>query len=168
MVAGHLVPQCALVTSQDQAAADAEASSYEIDISKPVYASYVKVDGLIYVKRLFNSQAGTSDGDVRLFLPAKDDAQTSAPAVWVLEDHQGVRKVAFLAPDVLDAWVRTKSPAPGLWWRKVTVDKSSIIKIQSDVRPASPLAKKNGQREEESPTSRLYAGTQSSPCQRHA
>jgi hypothetical protein len=168
MVAGHLVPQCALVTSQDQAVADAEVSSYEIDISKPVYASYLKVDGLIYVKRLYNSQAGTSNSDVRLFLPAKHDAETSAPVVWVLEDHQGVRKVAFLAPDALNAWVRTKSPAPGLWWRRVTVDESTIIKIQSDVRSASPLAMRNGWHEKQGSTNRLHAGPQGSPYQRHA
>lgn len=140
LVAGHLVRQCAVVTLQGQFPADAKASTSEIDLSGPIYASYVKVDGNIYVRSLYNSPVGTSSSDTRLFFPTKEDSKTAGVEVWVSEDHQGIRRIVFLAPGALQIWCNEQRPVPGVWWRKVPLaDVRSTVKIQIDVRMAEIL-----------------------------
>ncbi|WQF89483.1 hypothetical protein CDEST_14497 [Colletotrichum destructivum] len=96
-------------------------------------ASYVKVDGNIYVRSLYNSPVGTSSSDTRLFFPTKEDSKTAGVEVWVSEDHQRIRRVVFLAPGALQIWCNEQRPVPGVWWRKVPLaDVRSTVKIQTD------------------------------------
>ncbi|TKW56476.1 hypothetical protein CTA1_2099 [Colletotrichum tanaceti] len=113
LVAGHLVRQCAIVTLQNQVPANAKASNHEIGLLGPVYASYVKIDGTIYVRNLYNSSVGVD--------------------VWASEDHRGIRQVVFLTSSAFEIWCNKQRPVPGVWWRKVPLeDVCSIVKIQFD------------------------------------
>ncbi|KAJ0165436.1 hypothetical protein CTA2_11275 [Colletotrichum tanaceti] len=133
LVAGHLVRQCAIVTLQNQVPANAKASNHEIGLLGPVYASYVKIDGTIYVRNLYNSSVGTSSSDTRLFLPTKKDSKTAGVDVWASEDHRGIRQVVFLTSSAFEIWCNKQRPVPGVWWRKVPLeDVCSIVKIQFD------------------------------------
>ncbi|OBR05767.1 hypothetical protein CH63R_09887 [Colletotrichum higginsianum IMI 349063] len=153
LVAGHLVRQCAVVTLQGQFPADAKASTSEIDLSEPIYASYVKVDGNIYVRSLYNSPVGTSSSDTRLFFPTKEESKTAGVEVWVSEDHQGIRRVVFLAPGALQIWCNEQRPVPGFggarfrWQTCVLPSRFKPMNLSSDplsqllweTPPASPL-----------------------------
>lgn len=114
LVAGHLVRLSAAVTSQHRVPSHATALTYEIDASKPIYASYVKFDGSVYVKSLYNSSDPTSGTDIRLFSPGHRDSTITSLEIWLSEDHQGIRRIVFVAPGTLRAWYTKQRPAAGV------------------------------------------------------
>ncbi|KAM5352737.1 hypothetical protein ACJ41O_005459 [Fusarium nematophilum] len=137
MVARLLVEPSAVLTAQEQVhGCDATGDSV-LDLTQPIYASYVKIDGRCYVKSLQNIAGASPNKGTRLLLPAPS---TEGRDIFVAEDHLGVRQVVFVSPKRRDEWRRNHPNLPGAWWRHV-LHKAipSAATIRSDVQRAGCL-----------------------------
>lgn len=120
IVACYCVREYALQTStkffQNNSAAD-----FRIELSKPVRARYASLDGVSYIVSLANEPSSGNVVPISL---------SGAPirAVFVAEDHLGVREVLFTGP----SGMVQGHPRPGLWWRTVRVD-GHELEGQTDV-----------------------------------
>lgn len=97
--------------------------NFGINLSKPVWARYASLDGLVYIVSLTNYP--TWDDVEPILLP-----DTPVHTVYVAEDHLGVREVHFNK-------VR-HHPAPGLWWRTIRMH-TPQLHGRTDVGYVSPL-----------------------------
>ena len=111
-VSAHLVRLCAVSATEAVCLApDRQGADCYVSTSEPVWASYVSLHGIRYVASLSN-QPGP--GSRKVF----DVARMPRPAaVYLLEDHLGVRQVVFSPtgePSNLPSFSHGK---PGPWWR---------------------------------------------------
>ncbi|KAM3496927.1 hypothetical protein MY10362_009704 [Beauveria mimosiformis] len=113
-IADHLLPyyHAAATTLQE---VDSR-SIMHIDLSRNVWARFVKVHGTIYVSALSNTELETDASRMSVVLY---DAATSRPAdtVYVARDPWGVRQVLFGRSDeVVDI-----SERPDVWWDTINL-----------------------------------------------
>ena len=126
MVAQQLVTQCAVVTCQQQML-ETRTWDFTVDLWRNVYAQYIRVDGLRYVRTLSNSKPEPSSGEWQCLL---DTGKRSIDTVVIAEDPIGIRLVRLISPS------GPSRPAPihGAWWREVPiVDKITSLKGETDV-----------------------------------
>ncbi|KAG5766485.1 hypothetical protein H9Q72_005450 [Fusarium xylarioides] len=130
MVAGLLLEDCAAFTAQEQLRECDSAEEYTIDLTQPVYASYVKIDGRVYVKNLRNT--GKTDFHM-LLTPGICADENEGMDMFVAEDHLGIRQIIFASPKRCDEWCRSHSSAPSAWWKHISrCDIRSTVAIRSD------------------------------------
>lgn len=105
-------------------------SVMHIDLSKNVWARFVKVHGTIYVSALSNTKVETNASRMSVLLY---DAATSRPVdtMYMARDPWGVRQVLFARSDeVVDI-----SERPDVWWDTINLPaKQRHLHGQSDVR----------------------------------
>ncbi|KAF6822900.1 hypothetical protein CPLU01_11721 [Colletotrichum plurivorum] len=89
-IAGLLVRECAIVTSEEQSLGKG-ASDTSIDLSSDVYESYHVVDGVRYIRSLFNSTSKVSEDEHHVL--ARKAGQPVVHKIWIAEDHRGIRDV---------------------------------------------------------------------------
>ncbi len=136
IIAKDLAREYATIAAQTQHLSHDKTENHDIDLSQPVYASYVKVDGKVYVRDLFNADEEDNDcsSAICIFVPASEAAEPTHSDMHIAEDHLGIRKVSFVASTTRDAWCNTQDAVLGVWWRRISlVDTCTTISIQSDV-----------------------------------
>lgn len=127
LVAQHLVRECAIAASQ-QAWHARCSRDCDVDISLGIWVDYVYIDGIRYISHL-SSHAGPSS-------TARQLVHAGAPratALYVLEDHLGIRELVFSEKE---EYRPTPRPRSGLRWRTVPLT-SERVKMKSDVSLAS-------------------------------
>ncbi|KAH8729173.1 hypothetical protein BGZ61DRAFT_529423 [Ilyonectria robusta] len=95
-----------------------------LDLTQPVYSTYVKVDGRYYVRSLLNAPGTDASKQAYLLLPARTEKQgpdgdDGSKDLFVAEDHVGIRRVIFVSPNRRDEWCRSHPSVPGAWWRHI-------------------------------------------------
>ncbi|KAF6830022.1 hypothetical protein CMUS01_07916 [Colletotrichum musicola] len=89
-IAGLLVRECAIVTSEEQLLGKG-ASDTSIDLLSDVYESYQVVDGVRYARSLFNSTSKVSEDEHHVL--ARKAGQAVVRKIWIAEDHRGIRDI---------------------------------------------------------------------------
>ncbi len=129
----------------------------KISLDKPVYASYVVMEGQYYVRRLFNEDpqdstqtAATSNSATLclLLFPGRLATKALRVRLFMASDHLGVRRVRFFRADTdedsgaIAAWCRHQAQAPmhGVAWNCTSVDLTAqppvagpTLDVESDV-----------------------------------
>lgn len=139
MVAGYTLPQWAAIPALEQDRTCPQMPDHDLDLSLGVYASYIKIDGKIYIRDLENAATGyDTSGKKICYLPPPATIGLTRMYVYVAEDHLGIRKVAFVMPTSHDAWCKNQEYMPGVWWRRISlVDVcTATFYIESDVSTA--------------------------------
>lgn len=126
MVARFLVRECAAVAAQAQAQGCGDTLTGFLNLSRPVYASYVKTNGCYYVKTLRNHARTDASETTYLLLPRTytnryaSSRRNSGKDMLVAEDHLGIRRVIFLDSNQRKSWCRNPPSVPGAWWRRIS------------------------------------------------
>jgi hypothetical protein len=132
VVATHLVSLCAVSATEAVCLApDRQGADCAVSTSEPVWASYIFLHGIRYVASLSNQP---SPGSRKVFDVA---TMPRAAAVYLLEDHLGVRQVVFSAtgePSNLPSFSHGKL---GPWWR-VLAPCPERLEGKSDVSRPQP------------------------------
>ncbi|KAF5540413.1 hypothetical protein FNAPI_10512 [Fusarium napiforme] len=126
-IAGHLVRECASITAEEQCLGTV-VSDTAVDITQDVYAKYTAVDGVRYVKSLYNTASSNSDDQDHPTLLSKKGKPIDK--IWIAEDYCGIRSVIFCDVDF-----RLEGPTPitKSWWRVLNNSKDTKkIAIKSD------------------------------------
>lgn len=149
MISGSLVRECAIVSTQVAILEHQPTppTGTSIDLGKPVYASYVLMEGRYYVHDLHNedprpgSNGITAAIKTHMLFPGR--CKTAQPNVDILMalDHIGIRRVLFIPQGNTgrDTWYSRQRPVPGLWWKHIParmlgpLDKQSTLTIRNDV-----------------------------------
>ncbi|KAH0427535.1 hypothetical protein CcaCcLH18_09600 [Colletotrichum camelliae] len=132
MVARHLVRQCALHMAQSQVRAADKVGDTVLDLTQSVFASYLKINGRYYIKRLQNSPDPSSGSGCCLLLPAQNSREEDVN-IFVAEDHIGIRRVVFVSPKQLEERCRSQSSVPSAWWKHISQGvMPSAITIKGD------------------------------------
>ncbi|RFU24523.1 hypothetical protein B7463_g11814, partial [Scytalidium lignicola] len=124
-IAGFLHQECAVVTGQEQELEDSCSDSV-VDLSRDVYASYITIDGIRYIRNLRNSTASEAEQGESLLLDTQ--IMRNIQFAYILEDHFGIRLVRFVSSN--NDRHGSDLSIPGLWWRQ-TSTLSSISKIKT-------------------------------------
>lgn len=127
LIAQHLVRECATAAAQ-QAWHERCRRDSDVDISLDIWAEYAYIDGARYVSYISNQPVETCAA--RQIQVARGRPAT---ALYVLEDHLGIRELVFGGET---EYRPTTRPESGLWWRTVPLT-SERLKIKSDVSPSS-------------------------------
>lgn len=157
MIAGFLVRECAVVSLQEQVLqSQNQQRRLGLDLAKPVYASYVSVEGRCYLQCLRNMdtqdpEAETNSAEahrvtpenankakakvnrISLLFPGCSVFTQSRVALLVAADHLGIRRAVFVPEgQKLAEWCRRQVHVPGLWWKHFPAD----VLAASDSGPA--------------------------------
>jgi len=105
-----------------------------LDLSQDVYASYVRFEGVRYIKTLRNTnKTQAAAGEYRLLDASKG---RSIHKVYVAFDHLGVRQVQFACPNRV---LPGPDTVPGLWWKQLCRGKGiPSLCINTDVSISTP------------------------------
>ena len=126
VIAGFLVRVCPIVTGQDLVYQETVSDSL-VDLSQNVYARYVKIDGISYIRGVRNCLPSKVESGERLLLKVQDRSEK-----WTIHirlDLLGVRYISVSPP-------RISYNIPGLWWRQLSLPKwIKNLKVVTDVRP---------------------------------
>lgn len=115
-VAGLLVRESAIVSSQELYAASASESetSHNVDLSRDIYAQFIKIEGVRYLKSLSNEPCTGAKGNVRVFQSGRGRVVRS---IYLRHDHLGARGVWFSLPDdELSRYLEAR----GVWWTRLS------------------------------------------------
>ncbi|KAK7423337.1 hypothetical protein QQX98_001128 [Neonectria punicea] len=159
MIARPMVQECAVLNLEEAVHRSDAISNSMLDLSRPVYATYVKVEARYYVRSLQNSLGTDASKQAHLLLPARTEKQgtdddDAGKDLFVVEDHIGILQVIFVSPNRRDQWCRSQPSIPGAWWRHIpreTTPSTAAIKtnkglvvrdIQSTLqKPAAGVAR---------------------------
>ncbi|KAF4920742.1 hypothetical protein CGCVW01_v006623 [Colletotrichum viniferum] len=119
IVARHLVRWCALHMSECQVRTADKVGDSVLDLNQSVFASYIKIDGRYYIKRLQNTPDSRSGSGCCLLLPTRNSREKDMN-IFVAEDHIGIRRLAFVSTKHLEEWCRNQSSVPGAWWKNIS------------------------------------------------
>lgn len=126
-ITGHLVRECAAITAEEQSL-DTAVSDTTVDITQDIYADYTAVDGVRYVKSLYNMASNYDNQDHPTLLRKRSK---SIDKIWIAEDHRGIRSVVFCDKD---SPLVGPTPITKSWWRALTISNDTKeIAIKSDV-----------------------------------
>lgn len=144
MVAEHLLQLSASLTAQELMHKSDHIGDFVLDITKPIRASYTKIDGRTYVKHLRNAaeaETETNKGPqswlaVPFAREAGEEHETGGQNLFVAEDHLGIRRVFFVSPKHRKAWCCNPPGLPGAWWKRLSISREGAfltVVIRSDV-----------------------------------
>ncbi|KAH6869421.1 hypothetical protein B0T10DRAFT_594670, partial [Thelonectria olida] len=138
MVAEPLIPDCAVLSTKELVHRTDTIGDSVLDLTLPVYATFVKIDGRYYVRRLLNALGTQDSKQVCLFLPGRTEKQgrddgDEGKDLFVAEDHVGIRQVIFVSPGRRDEWCRSHPSVPGAWWKHIPrEDIPSAVAIETN------------------------------------
>lgn len=157
MIAGFLIRECAVVSLQEQVLkCQNQQRRLALDLAKPVYASYVSVEGRCYVQCLKNEDSEAHGAEaseekpedpnkaeakrMNLLFPGRSVATQSSVNLLVASDHLGIRRVLFIPEgQKLAKWCRRQVYISGLWWKHfpadvlASSDSGSALIVENDV-----------------------------------
>lgn len=144
MIAEPLVQECAFLNTEELVHRVDAIGDSVLDLTQPVYATYVKVDGRYYVRSLLNAPGTDASKQAYLVLPARTEKQgpdgdDGSKDLFVAEDHVGVRRVIFVSPNRRDEWCKSHPSVPGAWWRHIpreTIPSAVAIKTNVGDHPS--------------------------------
>lgn len=121
MIANYLVPEFAIT----ELLTTPRANDSRFTVSKDVWATYVYIDGTEYVSSLSNLRSDKA----RLVLQAASTCPDNA--IYILEDHLGIRRVEISSnpPKLADPSDRS------MWWRSLPIQEDELV-FASDVSPS--------------------------------
>ncbi|KAF5574926.1 hypothetical protein FPANT_11541 [Fusarium pseudoanthophilum] len=93
-IAGHLVRECAAITAEEQSLGTA-VSDTAVDITQDVYAKYTAVDGVRYVKSLYNTASDSGDQDHPTLLSKKGPTPITKSWWRVLDTSNDTKQIAM-------------------------------------------------------------------------
>lgn len=102
-----------------------------IDPSKDVYASYLQLDGIRYIKGVRNTtKAETGKGE---YLLVDATGYRATHKVYVAYDHLGIRQIQFASPNCA---LPGPESIPGVYWRSFDrEDGMTHLMVKTDVCP---------------------------------
>jgi hypothetical protein len=130
-VSSYLLRECAAVSVRAELHAKSGSFGMQpqqilMNVRRDIYADFVNLEGIQYVKRLCDSTLQASSQGRLLNVQSK-----SLPSsIYVAEDHLGIRLVLFGRPDKA---LREQSKLLGLWWNIVNIDADTEVKTETDV-----------------------------------
>lgn len=156
MIAGYLIRECAVVSLQEQVLkCQNQQRRLALDLAKPVYASYVSVEGRCYVQCLKNEDPEAHSAEaskekpedpnkagkrMNLLFPGRSVTTQSSVNLLVAADHLGIRRMLFIPEgQKLSKWYRRQVYISGLWWRHfpadvlASSDSGSALIVENDV-----------------------------------
>lgn len=139
MIAEPLVQECAVLNTEELVHRSDVIGDSVLDLTQPVYSTYVKVDGRYYVRSLLNAPGTDASKQAYLLLPARTEKQgpdgdDGSKDLFVAEDHVGIRRVIFVSPNRRDEWCRSHPSVPGAWWRHIPHERiPSAVAIKTNV-----------------------------------
>ncbi|KAH7143595.1 hypothetical protein EDB81DRAFT_934991 [Dactylonectria macrodidyma] len=77
---------------------------YDLDLTQPIYASYIEIDGHLYIRGLHNTAEADSCKGAYLVLPIRTRSQLCDQDIFTAEDHLGIRRVVFVSSERRDTW----------------------------------------------------------------
>jgi hypothetical protein len=83
-----------------------------VDVSKGIWAKYVCIDGIRYLAALSNDEDGAGPNSYKL---VDADRASRSSALYVLEDHLGIRHLVFVAPGESARLPSFDNAKPGPW-----------------------------------------------------
>lgn len=131
MVAGSLVPECAVVNFQELTSTVAASEPpvrhhQKIHLSHDVYAQYIDIEGVRYIRALSNVPLSTKvQGRVRVF---KAQRGRVVQKIYIRYDHLGIRGVWFTLPN--NDLLRSLDTR-GVWWTELS-RKDNILQITTN------------------------------------
>lgn len=133
MVARHLVREFAGLAVQELDRELPKIADHSLHLDLPVYASYMRFEGNLYVRDLTNTMRQDQYHlQVCLFRPTQ--SEPSHADMYIAEDHLGIRQVLFLGPKHRDTCCDGRQAVPGLWWRKIAAAESlPSLELSGDV-----------------------------------
>ncbi|QPG94272.1 hypothetical protein C2857_005567 [Epichloe festucae Fl1] len=146
MVAGHLYRLLAAIACQD-VAQHVHPYKSAIDLTLDVYATYVSIEGVSYLRSLRNSPPKI-DAKGRRILDARHSRVIRT--IYVGYDHVGIRHVHFDLPEQGD--IRSLYlDCCGIWWKQLTrnsglsrlVTQSDGLKIRHLLDPTETLTSRS-------------------------
>ncbi|TLD25152.1 hypothetical protein PspLS_05891 [Pyricularia sp. CBS 133598] len=96
-----------------------------VNLALPLYASYVKMDGRHYVRKLCNEldqvTGRQANEPQRLVVPPNQGGtdESNYGDILIAVDHLGVRQVFFVPPGQRSNWQRKHPDVPGAWWMHI-------------------------------------------------
>jgi len=111
-------------------------TTVEFDVTRDVYATFVKVLGNVYIKRIRNLKSNEKPEAREYRILA---AQSAHPAriMYVGRDHLGIRKVQFAVPG---RTLPGPNSVPGVWWQRWNLVGENMFQCMSDVGAPNHLA----------------------------
>ncbi|KAI5462518.1 hypothetical protein BGZ63DRAFT_216342 [Mariannaea sp. PMI_226] len=132
MIAQYLVRECATLTTQELVQNGETVEDYIINLTQPVFASYLKIEGRCYIQSLSNTPRSNACEGSHLVVPAQT-RQEERKDIFIAVDHLGVRQVVFIPHDRVEQWCRSRPSVSGAWWKHISgKDVPSTITIKSD------------------------------------
>ncbi|KAG8673851.1 hypothetical protein FPOAC2_07320 [Fusarium poae] len=118
MVVSLLLQDCAALTSQEQVdrCNSDVATDVTLDLNRPIYATYVKIDGRSYIKALGDEPRNSTKGQLTIRLSPPIQDRKADKDIFVAKDHLGIRRIFFVSPRHVEQWCRTPPSVPGAWW----------------------------------------------------
>ncbi|KAM0268702.1 hypothetical protein ACHAQH_009925 [Verticillium albo-atrum] len=87
-----------------------------LDLRQPIYASFIKIDGLRYIGRLTHTSSADAEGKTYLLLASVPENMLRRKLMLVAHDHRGLRMLVIISKNKFDAWCKTAPTMPGAWW----------------------------------------------------
>ena len=111
-------------------------ATVEFDVTKGVYAAFVKVLGNVYIKRIRNLKP---DGkpEAREYRILAASSTHPARMMYARHDHLGIRKVQFSVPG---RTLPGPNSVPGVWWQRWSLTEDDKFQCMSDVGAPTYLA----------------------------
>lgn len=127
IIARLLVRECAAISAEEQSLGTNIFNS-SIDLLGDVYATYITVDGVRYVKSLANETSESCDKDAHVLVSKRGEA---VHKVWMAENFRGIRFIRFCSST---AEFREPTPIAESWWRAISIpDGNRKMAIGTDV-----------------------------------
>ena len=139
MIAELLVQEYAVLNAEELVHRSDVIGDSMLDLTQPVYATYVKVDGRYYVQSLLNTLGTNANKQACLLLPSRTEKQgpdddDNGKDLSVAEDHVGIRQAFFVSPSRRDEWCDSHPSVPGAWWRHIAREAiPSAVAIKTNV-----------------------------------
>ncbi|KFA49717.1 hypothetical protein S40293_01402 [Stachybotrys chartarum IBT 40293] len=120
MIANYLVPEFAIT----ELLTTPRSNDSRFTVSKDVWATYVNIDGTEYVSSLSNLRSDKA----RLVLQAGSTCLDNA--IYILEDHLGIRRVEISSspPKLADPSDRS------MWWRSLPIQEDELVFASDGVK----------------------------------
>lgn len=136
-VAKYLVREAA-VFSRQEISQDAVPRHVEVDLSKDIYVSYIVVEGVRYIKFVYNA---ADDNEKNEGIRVWKGREKSEVVLDIAYDHFGVRDLDFRLPgDESTHPLRDTLETHGTWWTSLVLpsaESSRALLVKTDVSPSS-------------------------------
>ncbi|XP_044717283.1 uncharacterized protein HRG_08791 [Hirsutella rhossiliensis] len=121
MIAGYIIREIAAIALQERAK-DVQPAISTIDLARDVYATYIDIEGILYLQSLRNTPLQDNGSSQCIY-----DAQQARAirTIYIEYDHLGIRGIYF---DVPNSETPSSRDCCGVWWTEVARE-SGLLRI---------------------------------------